>query len=64
MADRARKGRYNNHGEKNPSAKLSVEQVRRIKSLLAEGATRADLGRTFGVTEGMIGHIKFNRAWV
>lgn len=63
MADRAAKGRYDHSGEKNNSAKLTKSEVLMIRRLLSDGHSRAALGREFGVSEGMIGHIKFGRAW-
>ena len=64
MRDRASKGRYNNRKENNPCAKLTSLEVATIRKLLSEGYSRASLGREFGVSEGMIGHIKHNRAWI
>lgn len=46
------------------SSKLSHEDVARIKRLLHEGYGLSELGRMFGVSHGMIGHIKFGRSWV
>jgi hypothetical protein len=63
MADRARKGRYNNKGSKNPSAKLTEIEVACIKKLLREGATQSSLGREFGVSASHIGLIASGRAW-
>ena len=50
-------------GEKNGGGgKLTEEQVKEIKvRVLAE--TQVDLAREFGVSQGLIGHIKNGRAW-
>lgn len=63
MADRASKGRYNNHGEKNPSAKLTELEVACIKALLVEGVSQAALGREFGVSDAAIRLIKSGQSW-
>lgn len=63
MADRARKGRYDNKGCKNPSAKLTDIEVACIKKLLQEGATQSLLGREFGVSASHIGLIASGRVW-
>ena len=64
MADRAKKGRYLHKGERNNSAKLTELEVAMIRKLINEGSACLDLAREFGVSDGMIGHIKHNRAWV
>ena len=57
MKDMKEKGRCQ-HGEKHRS-KLTAEQVRRIKTMLAEGHMRvSEIAREFGVTDATIGCIK------
>jgi len=63
MADRARKGRYDLRGTKNPSAKLTADQVERIRAAIAAGKVLKRVAEEYGVTDGMIGHIKAGRAW-
>ncbi len=50
-------------GEDHGRAKLTEEDVREIRALLASGDSKSDLGRRFGVTHGMIRHIAAGRSW-
>lgn len=50
-------------GERNGRAKLTAVQVARIRERIAEGERPIDLAREYGVTPGMIGHIKHGRSW-
>jgi hypothetical protein len=50
-------------GEANPNAKLSGEDVERIRKDLAEGASASDLARRHGVTPTQIYAIKTGRSW-
>lgn len=51
-------------GERNGGGgKLTAAEVVEIKGQLADGASCAKLARDFGVTPGMIRHIKKERAW-
>ena len=46
------------------SAKLTTEQVRRIKTMLAEGLMRmSDIAREYGVTHATIGCIARGTSW-
>lgn len=49
-----------NRGERNGHAKLSEDQVREIR---ASTESTGALAKRFGVTHGMIGHIRHRRAW-
>ena len=63
VRDMMEKGR-GQHGEKNRSAKLTTEQVRRIKTMLAEGFMRvSDIAREYGVTHSTIGCIARGTSW-
>jgi uncharacterized protein YjcR len=58
-----RKGR-DRRGEKHGSAKLTLEQVRRIKKMLAEDKMYAsEIAREFGVSETAIRAIKKGKTW-
>jgi hypothetical protein len=50
-------------GEKNGTARLSNEQVRKIKSLLSVGAKQKDLAKEFNVHKGTIQAIAAGRNW-
>jgi len=51
-------------GEKTRSAKLTTEQVRRIKTMLAEGFLRvSDIAREYGVTHATIACIARGTSW-
>ncbi len=70
MEDAVRLGRTNRgkhwrivDGVVTDAAKLTEDDVRSIRAFLAAGRTRQSLADQFGVSEGMIGAIKFRRAW-
>ncbi len=64
VRDRDFRGRGNQaKGEKNGRAKLTEEQVRRIKSLLCTGITRVALCRKFGVSRKSIYDIENGKNW-
>ena len=42
---------------------LTVDQVREVKQLLADGVPQREIGRRFGVTHGTIGAINTGRTW-
>lgn len=50
-------------GERNPNARLTPEQVRRIRSALAAGETQASIAARFGTTDRNVGHIATGRRW-
>jgi hypothetical protein len=66
VADMIAKGRSvgnSPRGSKNPASKLTEEQVRLIKLALKVGACAAAIGRQYGVTKGLIYHIRHGRIW-
>lgn len=63
MADKAKKGRQNNRGTKNPRAVLTPAKVRRIYKAAHAGKNCAELGRRYGVREQTIGQIKHGWNW-
>lgn len=52
-----------NVGEKNASAKLTEDDVRKIRKLCEEGVPITTLSRTFGVTKQEISLIKNRKTW-
>jgi len=61
--DMARKGR-NPRGEKHGSAKLTREQVKRIKAMLAEDKMfMSEIALEFGVSQTTIHAIKSGKTW-
>jgi hypothetical protein len=56
-ADSLRNGRHPT-GDRHPSAKLSDEQVRRVRLALARGEKGSDLAREYGVHKTLISRIK------
>lgn len=46
------------------NAKLSVEQVREIRRLLAAGHSQRSLSRRFGLTHSTVWHIANGKSWV
>jgi len=51
------------HGEANPAARLTEEQVLEIKRLLARGAGYRFLAQRYGVTPQTIGRIARGEGW-
>lgn len=51
------------HGDKNPAAVLTAEDVRQIRCLLALGITGAWIADQFAVTRTAISAIKTGRSW-
>ena len=45
------------------TAKLTIEQVREIKQLLANGFKQTDIAKRFGVTNDTISAIKRGKIW-
>lgn len=66
-ADKARRGRVvvtPSPGEQNGRAKLTEEQVVRLRQLRAEGWTQSALALKFGVGQSQVGRIVRGVAWV
>lgn len=51
------------HGENNPSAKLTEEDVRKIRTLKASGLHRDDLSIQFGISKCHVNDIVAGRYW-
>jgi DNA-binding NarL/FixJ family response regulator len=63
VQDMTQKGR-SPRGEQHGSAKLTTEQVSRIKTMLAEGRLyMSEIAREFGVSQTTIGAIKKGKTW-
>lgn len=58
--DRAHKGRYNNHGRKNPRARLTEETVREI---LESKEHALDLANRYNVCRATIYNVRTGRTW-
>ena len=55
---------YDRHGERNPKAKLTWDQVREIrKRYAADGIRQKDLAHEYGVTQANIGFIVRGETW-
>lgn len=64
MDDKVAKNRQSRlFGDKNPSSKLTVEDVRKIRTDLAKGKRQVELAREYGVTQKLISEIKLRRIW-
>lgn len=50
-------------GERNPTAKLTEEQVRQIRSELAAGAFQRDLALKYGVSQATIARARSGECW-
>jgi cold shock CspA family protein len=61
-ADMAAKGR-STIGERNPQARLTVEQVREIRRLRATGLRYRDIALRFGVSIGAVGAVVRGQHW-
>lgn len=51
------------HGEGNPAAKLTADQVRQIRALYASGARQTHLAEDYGVTQAYISQIVHRKSW-
>lgn len=54
---------HEHHGTANPNAKLSEDDVRNIRKLLAEGVSGPKIARQFGVNHGAVYEIKNGKKW-
>jgi len=50
-------------GERHWCSKLTKEQVSKIKEMRNNGETLTAIGKIFGITHGMVGHIASGRNW-
>jgi group I intron endonuclease len=50
-------------GENNPNAKLTTEDVVKIKQLLGEGVSQTKLSKIYGVNYNVINNIRMGRTW-
>jgi hypothetical protein len=67
MKDKAAKGRSHNvpsgMRHKRPMAKITEEQARQIKALLARGYRQCDIAQDFGVSRNLVSEIKLGKTW-
>lgn len=65
--DKVSKGRargWDSSGERNPAAKLSADQVRQVRRLLAVGGmSKTAIARQFGVSQQLVSAINSGEAW-
>lgn len=61
--DSMRKGRMNQPGEKNRHAKLTLEKVRSIRGMLANGESGISISRKFGISFQTVSDIKRGVKW-
>lgn len=63
--DMVKKGRsWDRHGEKNPRAKLTIDDVKKIKKLYATGKyTQKEIGKMFNVSDVSISYIVIGKTW-
>lgn len=52
-----------NRGEKNGSAKLTMEAVRVIRHLLSRGHTSKEIATVYGISSGLISAIRNDKLW-
>lgn len=50
-------------GARNPRAKLTDQDVKDIRELVASGLTNVEIAKRYGVTHSMISHIRTGRSW-
>ena len=62
MSDRLRHGTHY-HGERNPSAKLSTDQVRQIRKRCAAGEVHQVVAADFGICRQNVSDIAAGRRW-
>ena len=63
MRARGRQRHVGLAGEKNPRAKLSGDDVQRIKARIASGETNISIARDYPVTHALISRIRLGKAW-
>lgn len=66
IADRVRKGRSSGGslpGIKQPNAKLSEGQVRRIRKLVVDGMSQEKVGLRFGIAQSHVSNIVSGKSW-
>jgi HNH endonuclease len=63
MADRAKKGRYNNHHENNPNHKLDWTIVKDIRRQFVEGISRKELAKKFKFSSTLIQDVVSFKRW-
>jgi hypothetical protein len=64
MTDKAIKGRGNaSHGENNPAAKLTTENVIAIKAMRGRGETLRSIAEAFGITDAHVHRIASGKRW-
>lgn len=63
VQDMLNKGRVDRRGDRANPAKLTWLQVREIRHLYSEGATRAELSDQFGICRSQVSNIVNNRNW-
>jgi hypothetical protein len=62
--DKMERGRFRpNNGSKNGQSKLTEDDVRQIKAMLAEGRKQRDIAKAFNTVPHNISMIKTGRAW-
>lgn len=62
--DKMDRGRFvPNNGSKNGQSKLTEDDVRQIRAMLAEGKKQSDIAKLFGVAQGNISMISSGKAW-
>lgn len=64
--DMVRKGRqatYDGRGENNRAAKLTAEQVEKIRDLIRAGLTNVAIAARFGITHQLVSRIRRGRSW-
>lgn len=62
QSDMARKARAL-RGERNPCAKLTEDQVRKIRQLLDEGLPQTQIAEMFGIQQMQVSRIKSRSRW-
>ena len=63
LRDAMDKGRFFNCGEANPGAKLSLDDVLKIKAAIANGKSQEALALEFGVSQTNISYIVLGKTW-
>ena len=63
VQDMIRKGRADRRGDRANPAKLTWGEVRELRSLDAQGYSRPELSKRFGISKSQVGNIRLNRHW-
>ena len=64
VQDMLTKGRADRRGDRANPAKLTGSEVRELRDLAAQGHSRSELSKIFGISKSQVDNIRLNRHWI